>query len=214
MKKNDKNLKNSSSLPRLNVKNFKINNNNDIYNDTLKLLFKDEEIDRIKTIFKNDNDLLEIFVNKINILNKSKESSNKINNYEKNKLNEKIISMQKQIENLEKKIKEKEMEINIQKAEKNQNNDINKKLIEKLKYLNMKNTKNEEMKSNSQFTINENNLDEIDNILYNLDKNNMDIINNQKFFEKDLFDDFDETNKIIKEDKNNDNKIFIKIIKK
>ena len=74
--------------------------------------------------------------------------------------------------------------------------------------------KNEEMKSNSQFTINENNLEEKDNILYNLDKNNMDIINNQKFFEKDLFDDLDETNKIIKEDNNNDNKIFIKIIKK
>ena len=97
-KQNDKNLKNSSSLPRLHLKNLKIKNNNEIDNDDLRIIFNKEEITRIKSIFENDNNLLEILINKINILNQSKESSNKKNNYEKKKLNEKIITMQKNIE--------------------------------------------------------------------------------------------------------------------
>ena len=210
-KQNDKNLKNSSSLPRLHLKNLKIKNNNEIDNDDLRIIFNKEEITRIKSIFENDNNLLEILINKINILNQSKESSNKKNNYEKKKLNEKIITMQKHIESLEKIIKEKEMEVNIQKSEKNKKNDINKKLLGKLKNLNMK---KEEIKSSSQITINENNLDEIDNLLYNLDKNNKDIINKFKFLEKDSPNNLDENNKIIKKNKHNDKKIFIKILKK
>ena len=210
-KQNDKNLKNSSSLPRLHLKNLKIKNNNEIDNDDLRIIFNKEEITRINSIFENDNNLLEILINKINILNQSKESSNKKNNYEKKKLNEKIITMQKHIESLEKIIKEKEMEVNIQKSEKNKKNDINKKLLGKLKNFYIK---KEEIKSSSQITINENNLDEIDNILNNLDKNNKDIINKFKFLEKDSPYTLDEKNKILKKDKHNDNKIFIKIIKK
>ena len=78
-KQNDKNLKNSSSLPRLHFKNLKIKNNNEIDNDDLRIIFNKEEITRIKSIFENDNNLLEILVNKINVLNQSKETSNKKN---------------------------------------------------------------------------------------------------------------------------------------
>jgi len=95
-------LKYSSSLPKLNIKNINnmnLNSDNDLYNnDSLKSLFNDDEIIRIKNIFKNDNDLFKTIINKINILAKSKESLNKKFEYEKKKINERILDMIKQIE--------------------------------------------------------------------------------------------------------------------
>ena len=79
MKNNGKlnNLKQSSSLPKLNIKIFKLKNDNDIYNEILRSIFNDDEINKIKTIFKDEKDSFQIFVSKIIIMNKSKENLKK-----------------------------------------------------------------------------------------------------------------------------------------
>ena len=168
MKNNGKlnNLKQSSSLPKLNIKIFKLKNDNDIYNEILRSIFNDDEINKIKTIFKDEKDLFQIFVSKINIMNKSKENLKKQYNYDKKKLNEKIIILKKEIEYLEIKIKDKEMQLKISKSEINENKCINRQLIKQLKTF--ENDKNK----TEIISINENNLNEIDNILNNLNKKN------------------------------------------
>ena len=82
-------------------------------------------------------------------------------NYDKKKLNEKIIILKKEIEYLEIKIKDKEMQLKFSKSEINENKCINRQLIKQLKTF--ENDKNK----TEIISINENNLDEIDNILNN-----------------------------------------------
>ena len=194
-------------MPKLNVKNINIFYENDIYNDFLKSIFNDDEITILKNIFNNNNDLFIKIINKLIILTKSKEVLNKKYEYEKKKINEKIVYLKKQIECLEIKIKEKEMLINISNSKINENNNINRNLIKKVRILE-NNNKNSEMKNNLSI-INENNLEEVDNILKYFDKKK-NIINvgddNNNIKKNDIFK--------IDKDKQNDNKIYIKLIKK
>ena len=220
MKNNGKlnNLKQSSSLPKLNIKMFKLKNDNDIYNEILRSIFNDDEINKIKTIFKDEKDLFQIFVSKINIMNKSKQNLKKQYNYDKKKLNEKIIILKKEIEYLEIKIKDKEMQLKFSKSEINENKCINRQLIKQLKTF--ENDKNK----TEIISINENNLDEIDNILNNLNKknnyniNNFKTIKNGNNLQAEKYNNYkkdEEDNKVIgHNNKHNDNKLFIKIIKK
>ena len=157
----------------------------------------------------NDKEFYDEFINKINILNKSKETLNKKYNYEIKMLTERIYSMQKQIKYLEIKIKEKDIQLKISKSEINQNIDINKQLIKKLKQV-------ENNNNPGIVSINENNLDEIDNILNNLDKNNNINYNKLISFEKEQ-SNYSKSNEKINDfgkEKKYDNKIFIKIVKK
>ena len=203
---NSCNLQKSSSLPKIKIKNLNIKKEE---NEKLKNIFNDEEISKIKNSFMNDKEFYDEFINKINILNKSKETLNKKYNYEIKMLTERISSMQKQIKYLEIKIKEKDIQLKISKSEINQNIDINKQLIKKLKQV-------ENNNNPGIVSINENNLDEIDTILNNLDKNNNINYNKLISFEKEQsnYSKSNEKNNDFGKEKKYDNKIFIKIVKK
>ena len=139
--------KSIGSLPSINIKNKSLEKNNssinlnsykknyDNKNDILKVFFKEDDIELINKIFKNNSNGLEEFKLKLCIINKSKESLNNKYNIEIKKYNEIIISAQEQIEYLNNKIKETEINCRVLKTQINEFNIEKRILLKKIKML-------------------------------------------------------------------------------
>ena len=90
---------------------------------------------QLNKIFKNNENLFNIIVKKIEIIQKSKDSLNNKYKTEKKQFIERIYSMQQQIDYLNGKIRENDIKINILQSQLNENNIAKKQLLKKVKIL-------------------------------------------------------------------------------
>jgi hypothetical protein len=90
---------------------------------------------QLNIVFKDNENLFNIIVKKIEIMQKSKESMNNKYKLEKKQYIERIYSMQQHIDYLNGKIRENEFKINILQSQLNENNIHKKQLVRKIKIL-------------------------------------------------------------------------------
>ena len=125
-----------SSLPKINTNknickyNLNYNNQNiSITKNILNNIFNIDEMQQLNQVFKNNEELFDIIIKKIEIIQKSKESLNNKFKIEKRQYIERIYSMQQHIDYLNGKIRENDFKINILQSQLNENNIYKKQLL-------------------------------------------------------------------------------------
>ena len=124
------------SLPKINTNKNKSKscvNYNNINN--LNTIFSIDEMKQLNQIFKNNENMFNIIVKKIEIMQKSKDSLSNKYKLEKKQYIERIYSMQQHIDYLNGKIRENEFKINILQSQLNENTIHKKQLLRKIKIL-------------------------------------------------------------------------------
>ena len=131
-----------SSLPKINtnknISKYNLNYNNQnssITKNILNNIFNINEMQQLNQVFKNNEELFDIIIKKIEIIQKSKESLNNKFKMEKKQYIERIYSMQQHIDYLNGKIRENDFKINILQSQLNENNIYKKQLLKKVKIL-------------------------------------------------------------------------------
>ena len=131
-----------SSLPKINtnknISKYSLNYNNQnisVTKNILNNIFNIDEMQQLNQVFKNNEELFDIIIKKIEIIQKSKESLNNKFKMEKKQYIERIYSMQQHIDYLNGKIRENDFKINILQSQLNENNIYKKQLLKKVKIL-------------------------------------------------------------------------------
>ena len=214
----------NNSLPKINYRTNQQVNTNNIKNTIINInnIFNSEEILQLNKIFFKNTNAYNIILKKLEILQKSKDSLDNKYKLEQKQFNKRIYSMQQQIEYLNTKIREGEIKLNILQAQLNESKIENKQLLKRIKILtegfefnayaenfNNKNEnqsnkkkKNNKIKLKKNKNQHENSIDSLE-IKGQKINNSIEVGNEGESISGENF--FEETNKNIKLNKDNDN---------